>query len=64
MSGISWSGTIQSASVKMKAVVRGDKGVEYVALLSENYDDALDEVIRMEEEGIIKADEYVEAIIE
>lgn len=48
----------------MKAVIRSDKGVEYVALLSESYDDALDEVIRMEEEGIINADEYVEAIIE
>lgn len=48
----------------MKAVIRSDKGVEYVALLSESYDDALDEVIRMEEEGIIKADEYVEAIID
>lgn len=48
----------------MKAIVRSDKGVEYVALLSDNYEDALDEVIRMEEEGIIKADEYVEAIIE
>lgn len=48
----------------MKAVVRSDKGVEYVALLSDNHEDALDEVIKMEEEGIIKADEYVEAIIE
>ncbi len=48
----------------MKAVIRSDKGVEYVALLSENYDDALDEVIRMEEEGIIKADEEVISIIE
>lgn len=48
----------------MTAVVRSDKGVEYVALLSDNYDDALDEVIKMEEEGVIKADEYVEAIID
>lgn len=48
----------------MKAIIRSDKGVECVALLSDNYDDALDEVITMEEEGIIKADEYVEAIIE
>lgn len=48
----------------MKAVIRSDKGVEYVALLSDNHDDALDELIRMEEEGIIKADEYVEAIID
>lgn len=48
----------------MKAVIRSDKGVEHVALLSDNYDDALDEVIKMEEEGIIKADEYVEAIVE
>lgn len=48
----------------MKAVIRSDKGVFELALLSENYDDALDEVIRMEEEGIIKADEYVEAIID
>lgn len=48
----------------MKAVVRSDRGVEYVALLSDNHEDALDEVIKMEEEGIIKADEYVEAIIE
>lgn len=48
----------------MRAIVRSDKGVEEVALLSDNYEDALDEVIKMEEEGIIKADEYVEAIIE
>ena len=48
----------------MKAVIRSDKGVEYVALLSETYDDALDEVIRMEEDGIIKADEEVISIIE
>lgn len=54
----------RDSSSAMKAVIRSDKGVEYVALLSDNYEDALDEVIRMEEEGIIKADEYVEAIIE
>jgi hypothetical protein len=48
----------------MKAVISSDRGVEYVALLSDNYDDALDEVFWMEEEGIIEADEYVEAIIE
>ena len=48
----------------MKAVIRSDKGVIELALLSESYDDALDEVIRMEEEGIIKADEEVISIIE
>lgn len=48
----------------MKAVIRSDKGAEYVALLSDNYEDALDEVIKMEEEGVIKADEYAEAIID
>lgn len=48
----------------MKAVIRSDKGVFELALLSDNYDDALDEVIRMEEEGIIKADEEVISIIE
>lgn len=64
MSGISWSVTTQIASAKMKAVIRSEKGVEYVALLSESYDNALDEVIRMEEEGIIKSDEEVISIIE
>ena len=48
----------------MKAVIRSYEGVFEMALLSDNYEDALDEVIKMEEEGIIKADEYVEAIIE
>lgn len=47
----------------MKAVIRSDKGVFELALLSDSYDDALDEVIRMEEEGIIKADEEVISII-
>lgn len=48
----------------MKAVIRSDKGVEYMTLLSDNYEDALDEVIKLEEVGFIKADEYVEAIID
>lgn len=48
----------------MKAVIRSDKGVEYVALLSETYDDAVRECMGMEEDGIIKADEEVISIIE
>lgn len=48
----------------MKAVIRSDKGVECVALLSETYDDAVRECVGMEEDGIIKADEEVISIIE
>lgn len=49
----------------MKAVIRSDQGRrEYVALLSETYDDAVRECVGMEEDGIIKADEEVISIIE
>lgn len=43
----------------MKAVIRSDKGVEYVALLSETYDDAVREC-----EELLKDGEEVIAIIE
>lgn len=43
----------------MKAVIRSDKGVEYVALLSDNYDDAVQECLEL-----LKENEEVTAIIE
>lgn len=43
----------------MKAVIRSDKGVEYVALLSETYDDAV-----MESAELLKDGEEVISIIE
>lgn len=48
----------------MKAVIRSDKGVEYVALLSESYDEAVMECAGLMEDGFIKADEEVISIIE
>lgn len=46
----------------MKAVIRSDKGVFELALLSDDYYDAMYEIIKMEEEGIIKADEEIISI--
>lgn len=43
----------------MKAVIRSDKGVEYVALLSESYDEAVRECVEL-----IEDDEEVISIIE
>lgn len=48
----------------MKAVIRSDKGVEYVALLSETYDEAVKECVGLQEDGIIKDDEEVISIVE
>lgn len=47
------------SSSAMKAVIRSDKGVEYVALLSETYDDAVQECLEL-----LKENEEVTAIIE
>lgn len=43
----------------MKAVIRSDKGIEYVALLSENHDDAVQECLEL-----LKENEEVISIIE
>lgn len=43
----------------MKAIVRSDKGVEEVALLSDNYDDAVQECLEL-----LKENEEVISIIE
>ena len=59
MSGIFSSVTMLSASANMKAVIRSDKGVEYVALLSETYDDAVQECLEL-----LKENEEVTAIID
>ena len=59
MSGIFSSVTMLSASANMKAVIRSDKGVEYVALLSDNYDDSVQECLEL-----LKENEEVTAIIE
>lgn len=48
----------------MKAVIWSDKGVEYVALLSESYDEAVEECVGLMEDGFIKEDEEVISIIE
>ncbi|MBO6248165.1 MAG: hypothetical protein J6N54_05080 [Bacteroidales bacterium] len=48
----------------MKAVIRSDKGVFVIALLSESYDEAVMECVGLQEDGIIKADEEVISIIE
>ena len=48
----------------MKAVIRSDKGVFELALLSESYDEAVKECVGLREDGFIKADEEVISIIE
>lgn len=48
----------------MKAVIRSDKGVFEMALLSESYDEAVEECAGLSEDGFIKADEEVISIIE
>ena len=48
----------------MKARIRTPRGIEDVALLSTNYDDAMHEVMEMIEDGTVKDDEYVVCIIE
>lgn len=48
----------------MKAVIRSDEGVFELALLSESYDEAVEECVRLMEDGFIKADEEVISIIE
>lgn len=48
----------------MKAVIRSDKGVFELALLSESYDEALEECVRLSEDDIIKDNEEVISIIE
>lgn len=48
----------------MKAVIRSDKGVFELALLSESYDEAVKECVELQEDGIIKDDEEVISIVE
>lgn len=48
----------------MKAVIRSDKGVFELALLSESHDEAVSECVELMEDGFIKQDEEVIAIIE
>lgn len=48
----------------MKAVIRSDKGVFELALLSESYDEAVRECVGLMEDGILKADEEVMSIVE
>lgn len=48
----------------MKAVIRSDKGVFELALLSESYDEAVMECAELQEDGIIKDDEEVISIVE
>ena len=48
----------------MKAVIRSDKGVFEMALLSESYDEAVQECAGLLEDGFIRSDEEVISIVD